>query len=91
MTRYFINDVLVLCVVLSSLYPTLTHDTKTPKYKGPYSIDYRERGSHARGVYPTPYTSRMGTARVKEEEEVETLLHLVLVSIFFIPLEPSGN
>ena len=31
-------------------------------------MDWRERGSHARGVYPTQYTSRMGTARVKEEE-----------------------
>ena len=29
----------------------------------------RERGSHARGVYPTQDTSRMGTARVKQEEE----------------------
>ena len=38
------------------------------KYKGPFSIDYRERGSHARGVYPTPYTSRMGTAKMKQEE-----------------------
>ena len=28
-------------------------------------MDYRERGSHARG---TQYTSRMGTARMKQEE-----------------------
>ena len=33
---------------------------------------YRERGSHARGVYPTQYTSRMRTASVKYEEEVNT-------------------
>ena len=33
------------------------------KYKGPFSVDCRERGSHARGVYPTRDTSRMGTAR----------------------------
>ena len=26
-------------------------------------MDYRERGSHARGVYLTQYTSHMGTAR----------------------------
>ena len=26
---------------------------------------YRERGSHAQGVYPTLYTPRMGTGRVK--------------------------
>ena len=30
-------------------------------------MDYRERGSHARGVYPTQYSSRMETARVKQE------------------------
>ena len=35
-------------------------------------MDYRERESHARGVYPTQYTSRMGTARVKEEEGEDT-------------------
>ena len=34
-------------------------------------MDYRERGFHARGVYPTQDASRMGTARVKEEEEVD--------------------
>ena len=51
---------------------TLTHDQKRPKYKGPFSMDYRERGSHARGVYPTQYTSRMGTARTKQEEEADT-------------------
>ena len=32
-----------------------------PKYKGPYT----------RGVYPTQYTSRMGTVRVKQEEEAD--------------------
>ena len=30
-------------------------------------MDYREQGFHARGVYPTQYTSRMETARVKQE------------------------
>ena len=36
-------------------------------------MDYnRERGSHVRGVYPTQYTSRMGTARVEQEEEADT-------------------
>ena len=34
-------------------------------------MDRRERGSHARGVYPTQYTSRMETARVKEEERAD--------------------
>ena len=32
-------------------------------------MDCRERGSHARGVYPTQYTWRMATARVNEEQE----------------------
>ena len=35
-------------------------------------MDCRERGSHARDMYPTQDTSRMGTARVKEEEEEDT-------------------
>ena len=35
-------------------------------------MDCRERGSHARGVYPTHDTWRMGTARVKQEEETDT-------------------
>ena len=34
-------------------------------------MDYRERGSLAQGVYPTQYTSRMGPARVKQEEETD--------------------
>ena len=35
-------------------------------------MDCRERGSHARGVYPTQYTSRMGIARMKEKEGADT-------------------
>ena len=35
-------------------------------------MDCRERGSHARGVYPTQETSRTGTAKVKQEEEADT-------------------
>ena len=35
-------------------------------------MDCRERESHARGVYPTQDTSRMGTAMVKKEEEADT-------------------
>ena len=35
-------------------------------------MDYMERGSHAQGVYPTQDTSRIGTARVKQEEEANT-------------------
>ena len=43
-----------------------------PKYKGPSSMDNRERGSHARGVYPTQDTSALETVRVKREEEADT-------------------
>ena len=35
-------------------------------------MDYRERGSHAQGLYPTQNTSGMGTARVAQEEEADT-------------------
>ena len=42
------------------------------KYKGTSSMNQRERGSHAHDVYPTQYTSCMGTARVKEEEGADT-------------------
>ena len=35
------------------------------KYKRPFSMNCRERGSHARGVYSTQGTSRMGTAKAK--------------------------
>ena len=39
---------------------------KRPKYAEPFSVDCRDRGSHARGVYPTQDTSRLGTAREKK-------------------------
>ena len=35
-------------------------------------MDYRERRSYARGVYPTLDKSRMGTPRVKQEKEADT-------------------
>ena len=35
-------------------------------------MDYRERESHARGVYLTQYTSRMGTIMMKQEEEIDS-------------------
>ena len=34
----------------------------------PSSIDYRNWGFHAQGVYPTQDTSSIGTARVKQDE-----------------------
>ena len=32
----------------------------------------RNRESHARGVYPTQDTSRMGTVKVKQNEDADT-------------------
>ena len=32
-------------------------------------MDYRERGSYARGVYPTQYTSSMGEAIVRNRNK----------------------
>ena len=32
-------------------------------------MDYMERRSHSRGVYPIQYTSRIGPVRVKQKEE----------------------
>ena len=49
------------------------------RYKRPFSIDYRERGSHERGVYPTQDNSRMRTERVKQEEK-----HIIIIIIIII-------
>ena len=35
-------------------------------------MDYRDRESQTKGVYPTQDTSRLGTARVKEEVGTDT-------------------
>ena len=48
----------------TDLFHAAKHDPKRPKFKGPFSMDYKERGSHARAVYLTPDTSRMGTVVV---------------------------
>ena len=41
-------------------------------------MDCRERGSRARGgVYSTQDTSRMGTARVKQEEEADNRIIVI--------------
>ena len=40
-------------------------------------MNCRERGSHARGVYSTQDTSRMGTARVKQVEEANTRIIVI--------------
>ena len=57
--------VVVAVMIIQALYGSITMRQKN---KGPSSMDCRERGFHARGGYPTRYTSRMGTARVKQEE-----------------------
>ena len=54
------------------LFDTTKQDLKRPKYKGPFSMDYRERKSHAQGIYPTQYTLRMRTVRMKQKEETDT-------------------
>ena len=40
-------------------------------------MECRERGSHARSVYLTQDTSRMGTARVKQEVEADTRIIVI--------------
>ena len=40
-------------------------------------MDYTEHRTHARGVYPTQDTSRMGTATVKREEETDTRIIVI--------------
>ena len=42
------------------------------KQKGPCSVNYRERGFHARGLYITKDTLRMGTIRVIQEKKADT-------------------
>ena len=59
----------VVVVAIQELYESITTRNK---YKGTSSMNCRERGSHARGAYPTQYSSRMETARVKKEEGADT-------------------
>ena len=63
---------LTLVLLLYTKIKAVVSRCKRPKYKGPSSMDYRERESHARGVYPTQDTSRIETAMVKQEEKVGT-------------------
>ena len=58
------HRLVLVVVVIQAIYGSITTGQK---YKRTSSMNCRERGSHARGVYPTQYTSRMGTARVKQE------------------------
>ena len=56
---------------------SLRRRCKRPKYKGPFSMDNRERGSYARGVYPTQDTSHKGTVMVEQEEEADTKIIVI--------------
>ena len=40
-------------------------------------MNYEERRSHAQGVYPTQDTSRMGTAKVNQEEDAYTRMMVI--------------
>ena len=53
-------------------------------------MDYRERGSHERGVHPTQDTSRMGTARVKEEEKANIRVIVILLSLLLLYTSLKG-
>ena len=67
-----LNFLVFTKTALNAILGQSIRDLHRPIYKGSFSIDCRERGSHARCVYPTQYTSRMGTARAKREEEADT-------------------
>ena len=58
--------------LISRLIAALQFMLYRSKIQRPFTMDYRERGSHARVVYPTKNISSMGTARVKQEEGVDT-------------------
>ena len=69
--KYQSSRLLLLYRRLKGLLSLQRH-CKRPKYKGTSSMECREWGSHARGVYPAQYTSRMETVKVKEEVRVDT-------------------
>ena len=48
----------VLSVILIKTGLKAVYELFTDRNKRPFSMDYRERGYHARGVYPTQGTSR---------------------------------
>ena len=76
-----VNHYLILLILPVSIYIDiffistrlrLIRVVHRPKYKEPFRMDYWERGSHVGGVYPTQDTSRMVTARMKQEKEADT-------------------
>ena len=51
--------------LISQSIAALQFNLYRPEIQGPFRIDYKERESHAQGVYSTQDTSRIGTVRVK--------------------------
>ena len=49
-----------------------------PEIQGPFSMDYRERRSHAQGMYLTQNVSCMRARWVKEEEAADTRIIVIL-------------
>ena len=67
--RFLLLYFLLYLRSLNSSYSISKHVSKRSKYKEVSSMNCMARESHARGVYPTQDTPRMGTARLKQEEE----------------------
>ena len=55
------------------------------KYTKPFSMDYREQGSHSRDKYLTHNTSPMGTV----EEIADTEIIVIIIIIIVISLKQS--
>ena len=51
--------------------------SKRLKLNRRFSMDDRERGSYARDMYSIQDTSRMGTAKVKQEEETHKKIIII--------------
>ena len=54
------------------LFHATKHDPKRPRYKRLFSMDYKERGPMHVVCIPHRIFLRMGTARMKQEEETDT-------------------
>ena len=69
--------IVIILIRLNQSFSTQQSMILKIKIQGPFSIDYRERGSHAQSVYPTQDAPRMGTARMKQEEEADTRIIVI--------------
>ena len=90
--------VVVVLVVYQGFKPVLTQQLRKVKkneIQGTiYSIDYWERGSHARGLYPTQDTSRMGTKFTSDffflnVTKLTSKLGFLNTRIFFVSLSSA--